>query len=58
MNEIQTKAMMRMILEDDELFELSALLLKKSHSALVKAGFTEDQATVIVAGQGTGIKTS
>lgn len=50
--------MVRMMVEDDELFDLTAQLLKKSHTALIKAGFTEEQATTIVAGQGTGIKTS
>lgn len=54
----QLKEMVRMMVEDDELFDLTAQLLKKSHSALIKAGFTEEQATTIVAGQGTGIKTS
>ena len=49
------KEMLREFVEDDELFDLVAQGLKKSHNALIKAGFTEDQATQIVAHQGTGV---
>ncbi len=44
------------ILADNEVFDLGAQVLKKSHIALIKAGFTEEQATVIVAKQGSGFK--
>jgi len=52
----QLKEMLRLMIEDDEIFNLAAQLLRKSHSALIGAGFTEEQATTIVAGQGTGIQ--
>ena len=52
----QMKEMLRMVMEDDELFELMAQILKKSHSALITAGFSEEQATTIIASQGSGIK--
>ena len=42
-----------LVLEDDEIFKLAAQTLKKSHSALRDAGFTEEQATTIVARQGS-----
>lgn len=54
----ETKDMVRMMVEDDELFDLIAQLLKKSHAALIKAGFTEKQATAIVAGKGTSVNTN
>lgn len=37
---------------DDEVFDLVAQIIKKSHASLIRAGFTEEQATVIVAHQG------
>lgn len=45
-----------MMLEDDELLDLNAQLLLKTHTSLRKAGFTDEQATAIIAGQGTGMK--
>jgi len=53
---IELKKISKLMLEDDEIFDLAAQLFKKSHSALIKAGFTEEQATTIIAGQGTGVK--
>jgi hypothetical protein len=38
--------------DNDEVFELRARSKKKMFDALVKAGFTEDQAIRIVAGMG------
>lgn len=43
---------------NDEFFATVAKILKKMHTALKDAGFTEDQATEIVASQGIGTKTS
>lgn len=54
----QLLEMLRMIEESDELFSISAGIMRKSWEALVAAGFSEDQATTIVAGQGSGVKTS
>jgi len=50
--------MMREMEQNDELFEIGARLMKKSYDALIKAGFNEEQATKIVAGQGAGVKAS
>jgi len=36
---------------DDEVFDLRAQILKKSHASLIRVGFTEEQAIVIVAHQ-------
>ncbi|KKR48950.1 MAG: hypothetical protein UT86_C0002G0125 [Candidatus Magasanikbacteria bacterium GW2011_GWC2_40_17] len=44
------------VVESDELFEVLARATKKAYDAMVKAGFTEEQATRIVAGQGVGFK--
>lgn len=44
--------------ENDEFFDLMAHLIKKMYDALIKAGFTEEQAIKIVAGQGAGLKTN
>ena len=52
----QLKKKLREVVADDELFELVAQGLKKTHSSLVKAGFTEEQATQIVAHQGMSVK--
>jgi hypothetical protein len=49
--------MMREVMENDEFFELQANMIKKFYDALVTAGFTEEQALKIVAGQGIGLKT-
>jgi hypothetical protein len=42
--------MLRGINESPEFFDLLAGMLKKLHQALIKAGFTDDQATQIVTG--------
>ena len=42
--------LLRAIGKSDELFYTLADMLKKFHDALMKAGFTEEQATQIVAG--------
>jgi len=47
---------LREIEKRDEFFDLMARVHKKSFDAMVKAGFTEDQAIRIIAGQGTGIQ--
>ena len=52
----QLKEMLKEVVADDELFDLMAQGLKKAHGALIKAGFTEEQATQIVAHQGMSIK--
>ena len=52
------KKLLKEYLEDDEIFSLTAKAVKKFHEALIKAGFTEKQATEIVAHQGSGIKAS
>jgi hypothetical protein len=52
----QFKRMLREVLKDDEIFDLIAQGFRKTHTSLVKAGFTEDQATQIVASQGMGIR--
>jgi hypothetical protein len=49
----QMIAMLRTMLKRDELFEIGAQMVKKSYDAMIKAGFTEDQALKIVAGQGS-----
>jgi hypothetical protein len=49
------KEELREIIGDDELFGLLAQGHKKFLDALIKAGFTEEQATQIVAGQGMGL---
>jgi hypothetical protein len=50
------KEMMKGIIADDEFFDLMAQGMKKAHDALVRAGFTVQQATAIVAQQGIGFK--
>lgn len=52
----ELKEMLREMLKEDELFDLGAQLLKKTYDSLIKTGFTEEQATQIVAGQGLAIK--
>ena len=44
--------------QDEEVFALGAQSMKNAFDALVKVGFTEEQAMLIVANQGTGVKTS
>ncbi|MDP2676543.1 MAG: hypothetical protein Q8O83_02580 [bacterium] len=46
-----TKEVMRIFLEDEEFFVLMAETLGKSHAALMKAGFSREEATNIVAHQ-------
>ena len=48
--------MMKEVNESEEVFEQGALMMKNAYDALVKVGFTEEQAITIVAGQGAGIK--
>lgn len=52
----QLKEMLKEVAADDELFELMAKSMKKLHGALIKEGFSEEQATLIVASQGVGMK--
>lgn len=54
----QIKELLREFIADGEVFDLVAQGLKKSHEALIKAGFTEAQATQVIAGQGMGLKAS
>ena len=42
--------MLKGINASDEFFEMVAGMMKKLHDALIKAGFSEDQATQIVSG--------
>jgi hypothetical protein len=42
--------LLRGINESPEFFDMLASMMKKLHDALIKAGFTEDQATHIVTG--------
>lgn len=51
----QMIAMMREVEQNEEFFEIMARMSKKMFDALVKAGFKEDQAIKIVAGQGVGV---
>lgn len=46
------KAIVKDVVDDGELIDLTAKGLKKTHTALQKAGFSEEQATLIVAHQG------
>lgn len=50
--------MLREMEKCDEFFDIMARMMKKSYEALIKAGFSEEQANHIVASQGTGVKTS
>jgi hypothetical protein len=52
----QIKGMLREMVADDELFAIMAQGYKKAYDALIKAGFTEEQAMQIVANQGMGVK--
>lgn len=54
----QLVEVMREMEKNDELFNIMARMMKKMYNALINAGFTEDQATKIVAAQGSGVKTS
>jgi hypothetical protein len=51
----QLKEMMRELLADDEFYDLLAQGMKKMHDALVRAGFSSEDATRIVSSQGSGI---
>ncbi|MFA6090090.1 MAG: hypothetical protein WC755_09615 [Candidatus Woesearchaeota archaeon] len=44
---------MRTIEQNDELYTLAASMVRKSYEALIKAGFTKDQAIKIMAGHGS-----
>ena len=52
------KETLKLVLKDDEMFDLGAKMLRKSYNALLANGFTPDQACHIVAAQGTGFKAS
>jgi hypothetical protein len=49
------KAKTRPYLADDELFQLSAQMMKKGFDALIDVGFSREEALSIVSGQGSGI---
>lgn len=51
----QLKEMLKQVIADDELFALTAEAIRKNHQALIKAGFSEDEAIKIVAVQGMGV---
>ena len=48
--------MIKMMLEQDELFTLGAKMLKKAVDALMAEGFTRSEAIQIVATQGSMVK--
>ena len=48
--------MIKGVLDDDELFDLGAKLLKKSVDALVANGFKRSEAIAIVSNQGPMVK--
>lgn len=50
--------MLREYEQNDEIFETLARMMRKMYDALIKAGFTPEQAMQIVASQGAGIKSS
>ncbi len=50
------KEILAAMVEDDELFALIAKGMKKAHAALVEEGFSSEDATTIIAGQGMGVK--
>lgn len=52
------KRVFKTINQDAEVFALGAQAMKNAYDALVEVGFTEDQAVLIVANQGAGVKTS
>lgn len=54
----QLLEMLREVEQNDELFDITAHLMRKFYDSLLKVGFTEEQAIKIVAGQGIGITTS
>jgi len=54
----QLKYVIREFVNDEELFDLMAQAMKKMYTALIKAGFSAEEATRIIAGQGMGVKTS
>jgi hypothetical protein len=46
-------SVLRTIEQNDELYTLAASMVRKSYEALIKAGFTKDQAIKIMAGHGS-----
>lgn len=50
--------LMKSIEANEEFFEVLARLMRKMYDALVKAGFSPEEAVKIVASQGTGLKTN
>ena len=52
------KRAFKTINQDAEVFVLGAQTMKNAYDALIEVGFTEDQAALIVANKGAGVKTS
>ena len=48
----QVKAMLELVLAQDELFELGAEIMKKSLDYYMKEGFTREEAVLLLAHQG------
>lgn len=54
----QVKAMLELVLAQDELFELGAKIMKKSLDYYMKEGFTREEAVLLLAHQGPVAKGS
>jgi hypothetical protein len=54
----QMVELMKELEKNDELFKITARMMRKLYDSLIEVGFTEAQAVQIVASQGTGFKTS
>lgn len=52
----QANELLETLLRQDDFFTTAARVMMKAHDALREAGFTEAQATLIVANQGAVIK--